>query len=217
MFMRFVYQQIFSYLLHMRQLLFLVQVITQLYSIVSVELEGKCLLYFWLLLASYLEVFLRFLVVCVAGDRLLKWEALVEAAREVLCRPQTSEATHKSTFRGHSQTMSQTDYRGGNETTKDREAADQEGERGVEGASGHLYLHNLLCRMEARPLVIQVWGNSRLCGGTFVSCMGLVSTYLVVLLQLRPYLDRTIVQATADDDSNLFACFKKMWFMPWRP
>nr|XP_053648420.1 uncharacterized protein LOC128699698 [Cherax quadricarinatus] len=188
MFMRFVYQQIFSYLLHMRQLLFLVQVITQLYSIVSVELEGKCLLYFWLLLASYLEVFLRFLVVCVAGDRLLKWqEALVEAAREVLCRPQTSEATHKSTFRGHSQTMSQTDYRGGNETTKDREAADQEG-----------------------------WGEG-LCGGTFVSCMGLVSTYLVVLLQLRPYLDRTIVQATADDDSNLFACFKKMWFMPWRP
>ncbi|KAK7067986.1 hypothetical protein SK128_016368 [Halocaridina rubra] len=47
-------------------------------------------------------------------------------------------------------------------------------------------LHRLLSRMEAKPMFIQVWGSDKLCINTFVKQMGLVVTYLVVLLQLGP-------------------------------
>nr|XP_045617830.1 uncharacterized protein LOC123770200 [Procambarus clarkii] len=203
------FNDIFSYLLHVRQLLFLVQAITLLFCMASVQLEQRCVLYFLLLLGSTLEVVLRFFLVCVAGDRLLTaQEGVLEAVRDVLCGRRTS-AFHALTAH-HTGLMPQA-------TTKS--LLDQKNDAGMRidiGGLEHLGLHNLLCRMESKPLCVLTWGTSRLSGRTFVSCMGIVTTFLVVLLQLRPYLNQNQPTTTTwfgpFDDSNLFCCFRTMKF-----
>ncbi|ROT64623.1 hypothetical protein C7M84_017426 [Penaeus vannamei] len=48
------------------------------------------------------------------------------------------------------------------------------------------HLNNIITRMEARPAVIKIWGQASLGRESFVYLAGLVMTYLVILLQLRP-------------------------------
>ncbi|MPC64855.1 hypothetical protein E2C01_058977 [Portunus trituberculatus] len=61
----------FSFVLHLRMLLFLVEMISLLYSLVSLRWHGRCLFYFLVMAQSNFGVVFHFLAVCVIGERLL--------------------------------------------------------------------------------------------------------------------------------------------------
>ncbi|KAG7174613.1 hypothetical protein Hamer_G015744 [Homarus americanus] len=145
-------------------------------------------------------------------------EGVLEVVREALCHPPTTPLKDHLGTKTHSRT--QTEQEDSPETARDTKTKEQTGdgvarEAMVAGSVEHLYLHNLLCRMEAKPFSVEIFGTSRLCGRTFVTLMGLVATYLLMLLQLRPYLDSPqprSSQNNSDDDSDLFKCFSAMKF-----
>lgn len=60
--------QAFSFVLHLRMLLFLVEMISLLFSLVSLRWHNNCRSYFWVLGGRNLGVVFNFLAVCFSGE-----------------------------------------------------------------------------------------------------------------------------------------------------
>ncbi|KAK7074835.1 hypothetical protein SK128_004367, partial [Halocaridina rubra] len=78
-----IFNGIFSYLFHVRTLLFIGHALTHSFTLVSIDWKIECAVYFWALSASFGEVLLRFLLVCQSGQYLIiAQENVIKVVRE---------------------------------------------------------------------------------------------------------------------------------------
>ncbi|XP_068207396.1 myb-like protein X [Palaemon carinicauda] len=80
------------------------------------------------------------------------------------------------------------------------------------GPLGRLCLQRFMCHLEEFPFSADVWGAHPLSASSYVTCLGIVVTYLLMLLQLQPILSDDGGDQDLDNllnDQGIFQCFSK--------
>ncbi|XP_037784077.1 uncharacterized protein LOC119580171 [Penaeus monodon] len=198
-----IYNEVFSYMIHVRLLVFIVQTLTISFALAALRWQSKCLAYLPPLLVSVLEVVVRFLCISVTGDTFLQErDNVVAAVRERLCRPPSHSAKEDEGV-----TLKILHNTAVKITTEGDEESEAEEEHKTTSSVDVQCLHHLLSHMESRPLVVKIWGRGILCTRTYMRCLGIVATYLVILLQLRP---QNQTGAEDERDLGIIQCFNSI-------
>ncbi|XP_064081916.1 uncharacterized protein LOC135198276, partial [Macrobrachium nipponense] len=81
------------------------------------------------------------------------------------------------------------------------------------GPLDRLCLERFLCHLEEFPFSADVWGAHPLGASSYVTCLGIVVTYLLMLLQLQPILSDASADQDLDslleNDQGIFECLSK--------